>query len=298
MSILNRPSDGLLSVLLALRRALIAYGPQPEARLLDLCAPSSVVPDGKPDMARKTITRWKQLGFFEEVDGQLRLHATVASIGVDDLDGLRAAVLRLVLAPENNPVLIADGGDDNEKSKASDCTYAAAWALTQDPYSFPAKYRGGVEALQASQGVDPRPFANDTRWAGFAEWAVFLGIAWSAPKVALVLDPAFAVRMSLPDVFMGAPELPHEPFLARMAEVLPIVDGGRYYVAARSQTARPWRSERTNHISPCLSAAVMTLEARGELRLEARSDAPQRILLGRGGSEVRPVSHVVRLGVS
>jgi len=297
MSILNRASDGLLSVLLALRRALIAYGPQPEARLLELCAPPSVVSDGKPDMARKTITRWKQLGFFEEVDGQLRLHTDVATIGVDDLDGLRAAILRLVLAPANNPVLTSDGGDDNEKSKASDCTYAAAWALTQDPYSFPAKYRGGVEALQASQGVEPRPFANDTRWVGFAEWAVFLGIAWSAQKVGLVIDPAFAVRVSLPDVFMDAPELPQEPFLARLADILPIVDTGRYHVAVMSQTARPWRPARANHISPCLSAALLTLEARGDLRLEARSDAPQRILVGRGGSEVRPVSHVLRLGV-
>lgn len=298
MSILNRPSDGLLSVLLALRRALIAYGPQPEARLLELCAPPSVVPEGKPDMARKTITRWKQLGFFEEVDGRLQLHADVAAIGVDDLDRLRAAVLRLVLAPENNPVLSSDGGDDNEKSKASDYTYAAAWALTQDPYSFPAKYRGGVEALQASQDTNPRPFANDTRWAGFAEWAVFLGIAWTAPKVGLVPDPAFAVRMVLPDIFTDGSDLPLELLLTRLADALPVIDGGRYYLAVRGQIGRPWRPDLKNQLSPCLSAALLTLEARGDLRLELRSDAPQRMLLGRGGSEVRPVSHIVRLGVS
>ena len=64
MSILNRPSDGLLSVLLALHRGVLAYGPQSEAALLDLVAPSTVVPDGKPDMARKSLTRWTQLGFF------------------------------------------------------------------------------------------------------------------------------------------------------------------------------------------------------------------------------------------
>ena len=34
MSILNRPSDGLLSVLIALRSGLLAYGPKPEAELL------------------------------------------------------------------------------------------------------------------------------------------------------------------------------------------------------------------------------------------------------------------------
>ncbi len=294
MSILNRPSDGLLSVLLALRRALIAYGPQPEARLLELCAPRSVVPEGKPDMARKTITRWKQLGFFEEIDGQLRLRADIAAIGVDDLDRLRATVLRLLLAADNSPALTGDGGDDNDKSKASDYTYAAAWVLMQDPYSFPASYKGGVEALQASQDANPRPFANDTRWAGFAEWAVFLGIAWTA-RVGLVPDPAFAVRMVLPDIFTDASELSQESFLTRVAETLPVVDGGRYHVAVRSQLGRFWRAERNNHISPCLSAALLALEARGDLRLELRSDAPQRILLGRSGREVRPISHVVRL---
>jgi hypothetical protein len=298
MSILNRPSDGLLSVLIALRRALIAYGPQSESRLLELCAPASVVPEGKPDMARKTLTRWKQLGFFEEVDGHIRLHQDVASIGPNDLGGLRAAVLRLALAPANNPVLNRDAGDDNESSKASDFTYAAAWALTQDPYSFQARYRGGVEDLQASECVDPRPFANDTRWTGFAEWAVFLGIAWSAPKFGLVLDPSFALRVVLPEVWGDARELAQETFLARVADVLPIVDTGRYQLAVARQTQRPWRTAGLNQVSPCLSAALLTLEARDEIRLEDRSDAPLRLLLGRGGSEVRRMSHVVRRGAS
>src|SRR5580700_8916762 len=99
MSILNRPSDGLLSVLLALQRALIACGAQPEADLLELVAPPSVVPDGKPDMARKTLTRWKQLGFFIQIGDLIGLSPTIATITADDLDSLRAAVLRLVLAP-------------------------------------------------------------------------------------------------------------------------------------------------------------------------------------------------------
>ena len=68
MSILNRPSDGLLSVLLALRRAVLAYGPRPDSELIELVAPSSVVTEGKPDLARKTLNRWKQLGFFDDVD--------------------------------------------------------------------------------------------------------------------------------------------------------------------------------------------------------------------------------------
>src|SRR5881275_299649 len=134
MSILNRPSDGLLSVLLALRRALIAYGPQPETRLLELCAPNSDALSD-PGMARRTLTRWKQFGLFvdNDNDGVIALGSMVKRIEPDDLTGLRSALLRLVLAAENNPSLTSDRDGDEEaraeKSKASDFSLAASWAL-------------------------------------------------------------------------------------------------------------------------------------------------------------------------
>jgi len=298
MSILNRASDGLLTVLLALRQALLAYGPESDADLLALVAPPSIVPDGKPDMARKTLSRWKQLGFFADVDGVVHLGASVAGIATDDLDGLRAAVLKLVLASENNPAFTSENGDDNEASKASDCTRAMAWTLAQDPYAFPTKYKGGVESLQHEQGVDPRPFANDTRWAGFIEWATFLGIGWTATKIPFVPDPAFAVRSSLGEVFLDGAELSQADFFARLATIVPIVDSGRYRTSVEDQIARRWRDQLASEISPSLSAALLTLEATGELRIEARSDAPQRMLLGRAGREVRAVSHLLRLGAT
>jgi hypothetical protein len=298
MSILNRPSDGLLSVLLALRRAVLAYGPRPDSELIRLVAPSSVVPEGKPDLAKKTLNRWKQLGFFDDIDGVIHLNSRIVAIGSGDLSSLRAAVLRLVLANENNPAFTLEDDADHEGSKASDCTRAIAWTLSQDPYVFPAKYKGGVETLQDNQGVKPRPFANDTRWAGFSEWATFLGIGFATTKIGFVPDPAFAVRSILDEVFRGSAELPQAAFFAGLAESLPIVDGGRYRVAVESQVARRWRDQLATEISPSLSAAILTLEANNELRLEMRSDAPQRMLLGRDGRELRPVSHLVRLGHS
>ena len=77
MSILNRASDGLLSVVLALRRAILAYGPLLEQDLLEIVAPRTVTPDGKSEMARMTLRRWKQLGFFAEHDGRISLESTV-----------------------------------------------------------------------------------------------------------------------------------------------------------------------------------------------------------------------------
>jgi hypothetical protein len=297
MSILNRPADGLLSVLLALRRALLAYGAQSESALLEIVAPSSVVSDGKPDMAKKTLTRWKQLGFFNEVEGAVSLGDSIGPIGPDDLDGLRAAILRLILLPENNSALLTDGGDDGEGSKASDCTRALAWSLAQDPYTFPVSYKGGGESLQRDQGIQPIVFTNDTRWAGFTEWAVFVGTAWTASR-SLIPTPAFAVGCVLSDVFQDRTELSHVDFFRRLATALPVVDGGDYRTAVEAQIARPWRKQLANEVSPSLSAALLTLEAEGRLRLEVRSDAPTRMLLGSGARESHPISHVIHLGAA
>ena len=221
MSILNRPSDGLLSVLIALRSGLLAYGPQPETELLELVAPTSVVTDGKPDMAKKTLTRWKQLGFFQETRGAVCLGPSISLIAADDTDGLRAAILRLVLAPENNPRLQVGDGEDDEKSMASDCSRALAWILAQDPYSLPLVY-ADVELLQSRQEVSPRVFANDTRWQGLVEWAVFLGAGFTSTRSGLTLCPAFAVRTFLDEVFQKETELPQAEFFLRLAEFFPL----------------------------------------------------------------------------
>jgi hypothetical protein len=295
MSILNRPSDGLLSVLIALRKAILAFGEQPEADLLEFVAPASVVPDGKGDMAKKTLARWKQLGFFSEEGGLIKLGSAIGSIPVGDSNSLRAAILRLVLAPENNSGILEGGGSDPEGSKASDCTRAISWTLAQEVYAFPATYKG-VESLQRDQGVQPRVFANDTRWAGFAEWAVFLGVGWVATKLPFTPCPAFAVRSTLDDVFSDASELSQVDFFRRLSSLLPVVDGGSYRLAVEAQIERPWRTQLANEVSLSLSAALLTLEAQGVLRIEMRSDAPSRTLLGRGGRESRSVSHFLRQG--
>lgn len=294
MSILNRPSDGLLSVLLALRRALLSCGTQTEDALLELVAPASVIE--APEMPKKTLTRWKQLGFFSEVAGQIGLSEVIAPIALDDLEGLRAAVLRLILLPENNAALLSGSTDDSEGSRAVDCTRALAWSLVQDPYTFPNTHRNG-ELLQNAQGVQPSVFVNDVRWHGFVEWAVFVGTAWTTSRT-LVPSPAFAVRSVLGEIFQENAEVSQSDFFRRLAMLLPILDGGTYRTAVEAQIARPWRQPQTNEVSPSLSAALLTLEHEGTLRLEARSDAPMRKLLGPGGRESRSLSHVVRAGAA
>ena len=76
------------------------------------------------------------------------------------------------------------------------------------------------------------------------------------------------------------------------------MDGGKARLAIDEQIVRPWRVHSARDVSPTLSAALFELEAAGNLRLEARSDAPTRILTGRAGRELRPLTHLIRMRVS
>jgi len=74
---------------------------------------------------------------------------------------------------------------------------------------------------------------------------------------------------------------------------LPIIDGGRFRILVEKQVERPWRSLRSNAISPCLSLALLHLEEKGRIELEMRADAAQKVMVGRDGRELRSVSHIV-----
>jgi hypothetical protein len=293
MSILNRPSDGLVSVLLALRRALIAYGPLEEGRLREACAPGALEGSG---MARKTLTRWTQLQFFTVREGVVSLSPEIEGIEADDMSGLRSALLKLVLQPMNNPALVPTADDEDEKAEstlASDFSLAASWALAQDPFDFRGPHPA-VEARLNKQRVAIRLFSNNTRWNGFEEWAYFLGVGFRTAKVGLVMNPYFAVLSVLDQVFDGAMELPHDQFMTRLAEALPVIEGGRYRRVVDDATSLPWRTIRDNEVSPSVSAALQTLVERKVIKLEPRSDAPQRMLLGRDGRDGYTFSHIVR----
>src|SRR5580692_5196663 len=101
MSILNRPNDGLVSVLVALRNGLHSYGPMSEDELLELVSPSTL---GSKDMAKRTLSRWKQLGAFTvDPKGRTTLGHRIIALSIDDIDAFRTAILGCVLEPENNP---------------------------------------------------------------------------------------------------------------------------------------------------------------------------------------------------
>jgi hypothetical protein len=257
--------------------------------LLELVSPSTL---GSKDMAKKTLSRWKQIGAFEVDDkGRTTLTPQIRDLPTADIDAFRTAILDLVQAPENSPALVDSHDDEQEASKASDLTRALCWALAQNPFTFPHVW-SGVESLQNEQGVDPKVFVNDTRWGGFAEWSLFLGFCAASQRQGISLNPSFAVRVATPRVIVSR-EVGVRDFVSGIARIYPVLDGGMYRTTVERQILRPWRTAQPHEISPSLSLALLTLEAEGFLHMELRSDAPSSVLTGRRGREVRIVSHIV-----
>lgn len=291
MGILNRASDGLPTVLNALRRTAKVVGPVNSDELLRLCAPTTLVPDGKPEMARKTLTRWTQLGMFTADADRVRLSDEFAAGELDDLEGFQHKALRLVLRPGNSPSMEERGGE-NQEPLASDFVRAAAWVLAQDPYRRKTDW-DAVSALQAKQRVHPLAFQNNTRWDGFSDWAPYLGIAETIANE-VVFNPHRAVRGCLSELFETSATLPMQEFIGRLAARLPILDQGSMRLAVENMTEELWRKVGASELSPTMSLALLTLESTGALRLEDRADAKRTILTGKAGRPLRNITHLTK----
>jgi hypothetical protein len=296
MTLLNRTSDGLLSVFLVLRRALLAYGPLAREDLLDLCGPAGAIERGGPissTLLWMTLRRWEQLGAFAETSGKLRVSGGLEAVAMDDVEGIRDRLLDLILRPENSGPISADQ-NDTDATRAADLTRALAWALAQDPYQLISLAGGGdLVSFARDQAVQPDIFANETRWPAFQEWAHFLGLAIPGlGKALIIIAPTRAIRSRLRKA--STAPVPIMDFLRELAERLPIFDGGSYRLALEGQVGRPWRSTAPNEISPTLSLALLQLRHEGALRMVNLADASIRMtLLGRGGRALESVTHVV-----
>jgi hypothetical protein len=309
MSVLNRPSSGLPNVLIVLYRCVLAHGPLPRSRLLGLCGPpAATAADAK--MPQKTLGTWKKLGLFEvRDDDTVRLSPALPAAARDPLTGparLPDTLRQLVFRPENNANLWGrdDGPDADDPDapsgvRAADFTRGACWCLAVRPRlpreTTVRKMWDGVDTLQQStleKGYTA--FVNDTRWAGFAAWAPFLGFGWSSVSQPLVVDPTQAIRHELPQVFGEDTQLTQRQFFDRLAERVPILDGGPYRQEVEAKLlAGRWERPPDGVLSESLSVALERLSAAGVLELEDRADTERRTLSGPGGRQTRTFSHVI-----
>lgn len=296
MSILNRPSDGLFNVLITLVRCIASEGALSRKKLLDLCAPPNAVES--QERATQTLNRWIQLGLLEEDDqGIVGLSASAPKElrrRNSDNNTLAKAVRKVILAPENNERFW-----ESENNRSADFTRGLCWVLAQNVFDGDLVGHADVQKREVSQLRQLAAFTNDTRWAGFKSWAVFLGFGWIGrhPNDVFVIDPTVAIRDGLPDVFEGSRELRQGVFFSRLANVLPVLDGGEYRMRVEQKIdGSTWAAVGPEFVSSSLTRALNRLHDSGELILEQRADAEKRSLIGSRGRVLRNVSHILWKG--
>ena len=180
MSILNRPSKGQPSVLVALAKTLWGSeaGGLPADQLVSRAAPASLC-DQK--QARGALNTWLKLGLFTQAKSGGIGFATDLAASEDfkpqTLHWLRAAAREVAFRPKNNnPFFAANHTPDNDEEDAdglaSDLSRGAAWLLAQSLDVRLVTYRQASGLATKQLGNFQLVLQNDTRWKPLVDWMV------------------------------------------------------------------------------------------------------------------------------
>lgn len=283
MSLLNLTVDGLPNVLVVLYSTVaLARSPLTTQDVLDAVAPAGVVSD--PRMARVTLHRWTELGLFHVDNADYvtlsKAPETDLNSDVEIVRATRMAARQCALSEANNPELWA-----RESARAADLTRSLAWLLAQDVYRMRFSDAQSLELRQVAND-DLRLMQNDTRKNGLQFWSHFLGFV-RQPGGGDV-DPTLAIRETLPACIAAGEEMPAAEFVERLAQRLPVLDGGIYRVAVESQLERDALSPlQSGQLSTSLSRAMFSLMVDQTLQFENRADVGRSVVFtGRDGLRV------------
>jgi hypothetical protein len=283
MSLLNLTSDGLPNILVVLYTTIAqARKPMTAQELIEAVAPESVVKDTR--LARITLNRWTELGLFRlDADtAELSLHRPPPIAMESESDIVRAVRMEarhVALSEANNEDLWA-----REEARAADLNRSLAWLLALDVY------RQGAENLFSLAndhiyGTGRTLMQNQERVVGLRSWGYFLGFV-RHPK-ALEIDPTLAISEVLPDCIGPGEEMPARDLIEKLAQALPVIDGGRYRQAVldklRDNALPPLQ---VTQLSTSLSRALHCLMVNQTLHFSSRADVGSSILLtGRDGPQ-------------
>ena len=287
MSLLNRPSDGIYPVLIAIFQLLLSRKSLAKDQLLKLCAPPEAC---SQDHANNTLNTWTSLGLFDvKPDGTVTIHPDI--LGSERKpENLRKITRRLVLDPKNNADLWA-----KEDSRSADFTLGLSWFLAQDAWTTELGGWNQAEELSIYQMPSGKSvFQNDTRWPGFKDWASYLGFGCN-PRFSqgITPDPTEAIRDVLPSVFGKQKILPAKDFIRQLGIELPVLDGGDYRnqvegLLLSRKDQHSWKSLPEGHLSTSLTRALIRLHEEGVLRHNLKADKKDHVILtGRSGKQIR-----------
>jgi hypothetical protein len=283
MSLLNLASDGLPNILVVLYATIAKARPPMTAKeLIAAVAPEKVVKDSQK--ARTTLNRWIELGLFrvDPQTGRVSLHRPPPTDMKDEVDIVRAVRMEarhVALSEANNGDLWA-----RAEARAADLTRSLAWLLALDVY------RQGAENLftLANDHIHETGctlMQNEARVVGLKSWGYFLGFV--RHPTAIDIDPTLAISEVLPDCIGIGEEMPARDLIEKLAQALPVIDGGRYRQAVldklRDNALPPLQATQ---LSTSLSRALHCLMVNQTLRFSSRADVGSSILLtGRDGPQ-------------
>ncbi|MER8724903.1 protein DpdG [Mesorhizobium sp. M1027] len=293
MTVLNQASDGQVNTLITLVRASVRFGPRSRGDLLAMCGSDlEIVEKSK---LNGSFLRWLELGLFETVDDLTALREPYRSrLGSDvsKVETLLPAVAReIALLTENNARFW-----EQEGSRSADLSRGLSWMLAQDVYTLDTSNHAAIQALEAVQVKDPqkRMLQNDTRYNTLKSWMTYLGFSREGPL--FVVDPTEALRGVLDDVFDSNAPLPARAFLAKIADILPVLDTGLYR-ARVEETLKDstWEPAAEGVLSTSLSRAIERLVDAAELEFEQRDDNEEGLqMTGFGGRRWRSFPYIRR----
>jgi hypothetical protein len=293
MTVLNQASDGQVNTLITLVRASVRFGPRSRGDLMSMCGGNLEIVD--KSKLNGSFLRWSELGLFETVDDLTALSEPYRSRLGSDVSKVEARLptvaREIALLAENNARFW-----EQEGSRSADLTRGLSWMLAQDVYTLDTSNHDAIQAKEAVQVKDPqkRMLQNDTRYNTLKSWMTYLG--FGREGALFVVDPTEAVRGILDDVFDGDAPLPARIFLAKIADVLPVLDTGLYRVRVEETLKdSAWEPAAEGVLSTSLSRAIERLVDAGELEFEQRDDNEEGLqMTGLGGRRWRAFPYIRR----
>ena len=268
-----------VAILYAMVQAAGVEGLDREA-LEATATPDTLADDPEPGVDnafRQSLSAAEDIGLIRMESGRLRTDEAASTSFLE-------AVERLSL---NEPVSIVEA--------KGWLAGAIGWLLCQDPLS-PLSFGSSAarNRLRSQLGKNALDFGmtNDSRWQNVAYWARALGFAERAPMSdeMIVPDPTRAMARHLDRLLQPGVRLPLRRFLGDLAELCPVLDGGRLRkeVETIAGVAR-----EPNAISDSMALALIRLRQRGVIELIESSDA-DRITVD--GASRLYVTHIAKGG--
>jgi hypothetical protein len=292
MSMVNNASPGSsLSLLHLIDRVLLRKGkPVSRTEILEtlrpVCLPKSVNAEWRFE---KNLDFWIKEGLWTEDESE------IITVPVDATDkNLAHRVLTLIVsnAKETTDSSILDGTRVEPFFRAMTCL------LSQKAYTFmggevvePGKNGNAQEAVNKWLPGD-RGLNISNELPIFLQYGDFLGFLEPFNSGYLV-DPTRAIEPNLKSVFSGESKLPLKIFIARLSELVPLLDSGRFRILLEPlMQGLGWHPKEINQVSPALSHALVRLESSFQLRFDKASDDKNSMQLQLPGSVIRDIGDV------